>query len=185
MFDDKQYFDIIAFPWGWDESHKVTGKPTKTSSIESTTITNSKGFKLFSKNIQVIPFDVTVYGGMSGAPVISNDKIIGVLSGSLDEGGSIAWAIPIKYVKDKMRLVNKLPRNISWPELTLMNNANWRSLKFEKIRPAKDFNVLFGLLCNENGDEYTAHLIFFFDDYPHNISYGFELGFLNYKVIDH
>jgi len=175
-----QSLDIVAYPWGWAEYHKVTGRPTRSKLIWSETITNREGYGLFARNIQVILMDVTVYGGMSGAPVVMNDKVVGVLSGSLEEGGSLAWAIPVKYAKDKMKIVNVLPDEFDWPELTLMNKSTWRSLNFEKTRPAKEFNVKFGLLTNAKGDAYNISLIFLYNSYSHNLNYGFELGVLSH-----
>jgi hypothetical protein len=52
-----------------------------------------------------------------------------LLSGSLSEGGSIAWAIPAKYIAE---LISTNPQwsdadRIQWPPMTLLNNS-WRSV---------------------------------------------------------
>ena len=40
---------------------------------------------------------VVCYNGLSGGPVISKGGVVGVLSGSFAQSGTIAWAIPAKY----------------------------------------------------------------------------------------
>lgn len=87
---------------------------------------------MFDESIDVIPIDVTVYSGMSGAPIVTeDDRVIGILSGSYDEGRGVAWAIPVKYVDE---LLQKPPINraidgtFRWPDLTLMSR-NWVALK--------------------------------------------------------
>jgi hypothetical protein len=80
--------------------------------------------------VKVIQFAGIVNSGMSGAPVVSSRGVIGVLSGSRAEGGSLAWAIPSEYLNDQtMQLVNKRPAEMqSWPRLALMDNR-WNSLR--------------------------------------------------------
>jgi hypothetical protein len=81
-------------------------------------------------DVDMIRLAGIVRNGMSGAPVVSSRGVIGVLSGSGEEGGSLAWAIPAKYVKDPtMRAVNKRAREMTrWDELTLMI-SRWKNLR--------------------------------------------------------
>ena len=68
---------------------------------------------------------------MSGAPVVLTDgTIVGVLSGSFDEGRGIAWAIPSKYVSDLLKTpaIMQLPStSFHWPSFALMSTS-WVSL---------------------------------------------------------
>jgi hypothetical protein len=55
--------------------------------------------------------------------------VIGVISGSLNEGGAIAWAIPIQYFNSaSMQIERKPPSAVNWPPLRLMN-SHWSSLR--------------------------------------------------------
>lgn len=81
---------------------------------------------LFAKQIDVIPIEMTIYNGDSGGPLVYNDRAVGIISGSIQEGGSIAWAIPAKYT-NFLTTVNKLPNAVIWPPLSLMSD-NWRPI---------------------------------------------------------
>jgi hypothetical protein len=70
---------------------------------------------------------MSIYTGISGAPVVGLRGVIGVLSGSYDEGGGIGWAIPLKYLQ-KLTQTRRRPSEIHWPRLTLMATA-WRNLR--------------------------------------------------------
>ena len=84
------------------------------------------------------PVDVTIYSGMSGAPLLSSDNsVIGVFSGSYTEGRGIGWAIPIKYALDLMsqpQMGRRADQIGAWPSLTLMN-SRWISLKRSYDQP--------------------------------------------------
>lgn len=102
----------------------IYGKITSAGYVPSTSISSAGGKRVFQESIDVLPVDITVYSGMSGAPVMSpSGTVIGVLSGSFDEGRGIAWAIPIKYLDSLMaRPVIGKPASdtFRWPQLTLM-----------------------------------------------------------------
>ena len=186
QFSDRPPVMIIGYPIGWPQSHDIIATLSNTSLISSTTIRYGNGINVFSdtNEIELLTLNVTsAYGGMSGAPVMINKNIVGVFSGSMHEYGTIAWAIPIKYSRDNMISANTFPHEVDWPPLTLMNKSNWRSLNFSTIRPASDhYNIQFGFLLKEEYD-YNAHLTFYSNDYTHNVSYGFEIGFFNYNYI--
>jgi hypothetical protein len=71
----------------------------------------------------IMPIDITIYGGMSGGPVLLGDEVIAVLSGSLNEGGSFAWGIPIDYINYKTiwTYIGQIPPNIAWPKYGLLS----------------------------------------------------------------
>jgi hypothetical protein len=114
------------------------GRLTSAGTISSLKISDESGHAIFSHDIDVYPVDITVYSGMSGAPVVgSNDAVIGVFSGSYAEGRGIGWAIPIKYIT-ALLLQPALHRSASsmgsWPSLDLMG-SRWISLKRSYDKP--------------------------------------------------
>lgn len=122
-----QELEIIAFPLGNILGH-YTCRVTRSDYVSSATMRTKRGARLFSRNIDLLSIDATIYQGMSGAPVISQEGVIGIISGSYDEGGSIGWIIPCKYVSEVSK-VFKMPGEMqSWPELALMSN-NWNNLR--------------------------------------------------------
>src|ERR1039458_3849213 len=76
-------------------------------------------------NVHVIYLDADTNDGLSGGPVVSSAGVIGVLSGSLSQGGSISWAIPSEYAQPQLMVrVNKRPEEISgWPPFNLMSEG--------------------------------------------------------------
>ena len=84
---------------------------------------DSQGRPLLNGNVEVIPLDMTIYGGVSGAPLIdASESVVGVVSGSLNEGGSFAWAIPIAQVTALLEkgATGRPFANYAWPEEALM-----------------------------------------------------------------
>ena len=62
---------------------------------------------IFAKSIPIIPLNLLIYNGMSGGPIInSKGNVIGMLSGSINVGGSLAWGIPSKAI---ISLITPLP----------------------------------------------------------------------------
>lgn len=60
----------------------------------------------------VINLEMEIVPGCSGAPILSDGKVIGVGNGGLDEGRShICWAIPVKNIQ--LTLINNLEPNYS------------------------------------------------------------------------
>lgn len=110
----------------------IYGKITSAGYVSSTAISSAGGKRVFQENIDVLPIDITVYSGMSGAPVMApSGSVIGVLSGSFDEGRGIAWAIPIKYLDELMArpaIERAASDTFRWPQLSLMANT-WVGLQ--------------------------------------------------------
>jgi hypothetical protein len=108
--------------------HKFKAAVTAGSFIKSS-IPRSQDtlLSLFAiKDVDLIPLVMTLYNGLSGAPVLANGVAVGVLSGSLEQGGSVAWAIPLKYV-DAMTPVGRRPSQMAWQPLALMS-SDWKHL---------------------------------------------------------
>ena len=108
----------------------MRGNFTSSSPIKSGQIRDNRNLRLFNiPDVDLLPLDLTIYGGLSGGPVLVNNNAVGVLSGSLNEGGSFTWAIPVAYRKD-MQKINRRPHEITnWPALSLMNNQTWDNLR--------------------------------------------------------
>ena len=123
---------VVGSPRGLP-SQIMFGRPTSPSGIVSSLqVSSDNGRPVFANQIDIVPLDVTIYNGMSGAPVVSgNDRVVGVLSGSYSEGGGIGWAIPTKYL---IALTRREPEGRTvdsvqvWPPLELMR-ASWVSPK--------------------------------------------------------
>lgn len=103
------------------------GRTTSASFVDSQTIRDKRLNRLFRAKIDVIQLDLSVYAGLSGGPVIGPRGVVGVLSGSYDEGGGIGWAIPSKYLRSLTK-IDARPEEMNWPPLTLMTTA-WRNLR--------------------------------------------------------
>ncbi len=137
-------------------------KATSEKFIKSLNIIASDGKPLFNENIDIIQLDLTIHNGLSGAPVISSEGVIGVVSGSYDEGGSIAWAIPSKYINIALsKQLNVLPSDvIYWPKVSLMRDS-WSNLRMKteilkdlsKLVKQFDFSLSKTLTINKQFDE--------------------------------
>ncbi|MFC1573299.1 serine protease [Candidatus Eisenbacteria bacterium] len=105
---------VPGFVWGWSHCDRMVGQLTDGDLVSSRRIRDPRGRDLFAGEIDLLKVHVGVYGGMSGAPVIQDDVVIGVLSGSLHEGTAITWAIPIAYTRELVT-VDRRPADIVWP----------------------------------------------------------------------
>jgi hypothetical protein len=110
----------------------LVGRTTAQGPTNSLALSSATGRRVFSESLDVFPLDITVYNGLSGAPVVSpQGTVVGVLSGSFDEGRGLAWAIPAKYVDELTRSapITATPSpTFRWPDFRLMAPA-WVSLK--------------------------------------------------------
>ena len=84
---------------------------------------------LFARDLDLIPLEMLIHNGLSGAPVTSRGRVVGVLSGSINQGGSLAWAIPVKYVSG-LTSVGQPASKVTWPRLTLMS-PGWKNVRKE------------------------------------------------------
>ena len=121
-------------------------RSTSTSFAHSEDFRNQASVRLFAlRQVDLITLDMTIYSGLSGAPLLFENKAVGVISGSIQEGGSLAWAIPSKY-SDEMTPINKSASQIdSWPPLSLMASA-WGDL-----RRQADLGVPLGVALDQYG----------------------------------
>ena len=123
--DDLQ---IQGYPLGNPYS-LLRGYPARDGFVQTKEYNDMQGFKLFALNIQVIQLGGIIFKGMSGGPVMYGNKVIGILSGSYVQGGTIAWAIPTKYFR-QLQPVNLKPDRIQrWDSLRLMDSSEWKSLR--------------------------------------------------------
>jgi S1-C subfamily serine protease len=103
------------------------GRLTSNGTVPSKSLSSVDGNRIFAQDIPIYPLDVTIYNGMSGAPVIApDDSVIGVLSGSMDKGRGIAWAIPSNDIGDLLKspVLGQPPGTMPlWPALSLMQEG--------------------------------------------------------------
>lgn len=110
------------------EQQQLQGYVTR-AAVQSGAVRGPRGERLFSKpNVSVVPLQTVIYDGLSGGPVVLRGKAIGVISGSLNQGGAIGWAIPVSYLRRATRL-NATAAEIRWPPLTLMDPKVWNNLR--------------------------------------------------------
>jgi hypothetical protein len=114
---------VEGYPQQVGPSQEVQARATTSALIDSRSLRTPQGERLFLSGIQVIPVDLTIYGGMSGAPLVRAGRAVGVMSASLNEGGAIGWAIPMKYIEQMTRIGGLPPHEVEWPELTLLSSA--------------------------------------------------------------
>ncbi len=117
---------------------------TRDELVKSTGVFDKDGGKIFQAEIDVFLLESVAYAGMSGAPVIRDGQVVGVLSGSLDEQKGITWAIPASRVLELLRgplgntpVSNQKP----WPNFGLMR-SNWRSLTRGYVRDDDAFEII-------------------------------------------
>ncbi len=98
--------------------------------------------------VTLLPITTTIFNGLSGGPMTWNSQLVGVVSGSLTEGGSIAWAIPITADSlSTMEPINARPGKFTWPPFELMA-GRWNNLRAEitvsgkLVRAIERFNEL-------------------------------------------
>jgi hypothetical protein len=77
--------------------------------------------------IRLIPTDVTIYNGLSGSPVLLNDEVIGVLSGSLEVGRGISWGIPVDYLRSMQEVGRRAAVMGQWPDFVM--TADWSNVR--------------------------------------------------------
>jgi len=86
---------------------------------------------LFARDIDLISVGAIIYKGVSGGPAVDGTRAVGVLSGSINEGGTEGWLIPMKYLANLHHL-EKPGKNAAqmapWPVMTLMSNS-WDNLR--------------------------------------------------------
>lgn len=124
--DPAEPLTVIGYPRGLP-TQVIAARSTSGKLLSSFSLRNEKGQRLFRQDIEILPLDATIYSGMSGAPVLSENEVLGILSGSLAEGGTIAWMIPTLHLDTLVRLV-KRPQDVStWPAFDLMAGG-FRSL---------------------------------------------------------
>lgn len=126
-----QQLMVIGFAAGLFDQH-IAVKATQNSFVQSQQLKGAKGEVLFATaDVSLLPISIpSIFKGMSGSPVIAPDgSVLGILSGSLSEGGSIAWAISAEYADAKYLQEVEAPRpGFYWPPLSLMANG-WSTLR--------------------------------------------------------
>jgi hypothetical protein len=97
-------------------------------------LNDTGGKALFDKPpaLDIIQLAGVIYGGISGGPLLTRDKaVVGILSGSLSEGGSYGWAIPARRAIALIhgQISPRAPSSISWDPIPL-RSANLRTTEY-------------------------------------------------------
>jgi len=106
----------------------------RTGTISTSQFFDVNGRQVFDPSIdfRIIPFTISsIYGGMSGAPIIVNNQVVGVISGSLNMGGSLCWAIPSDYLLS-ISLDKHLNNGLGLHMAHMLNNKLYRSLEYNE-----------------------------------------------------
>ena len=96
------------------------------------------GRTVFSDNVLDVLVHVLsgeIVNGMSGSPVIVDGKVLGIVSGSREQGGDFGWAIPIEYLNEIDQIGESLNRIRTWPQLTLLHKRANQKLRLSARRP--------------------------------------------------
>ena len=91
-------------------------------------IRSVRGQRIFRRaKMRLLPLSTKLYKGMSGGPVLTDDGVVGVATGAYSEGGTVAWAIPLEYLRE-LKPIGKRPEQIRrWPPQTMLR-LGWKAL---------------------------------------------------------
>lgn len=127
-------FRAIGHPFGF-KYQTLQAHTTQNGFADSLQLSDANGSGLYRQSIKIIPLDMTMYNGMSGAPLINaSGSVIGVLLGSINTGGSLAWAVPASAVLRLMTMTGGPRTNIdavNWGPLQSYSSA-WRGFEISK-----------------------------------------------------
>ncbi len=134
-YDDGVEVTTIGVPYNSENYEVIHGRLTSDEIRSSRGPRGPDSRRIFNQNIQIISMDITVYTGISGAPVFYQGRLLGVISASLHEGRGLAWAIPLTYLLNTQPA--RTPRGQHpgrvrrWPRFNLMNPETYRSFVSE------------------------------------------------------
>ncbi len=134
------------------------GRTIRNSFLKSREFKTISGTKIFSDApvIDLLAVDVTIGSGMSGGPVLLQNKVIGVASGSIQKEtvGTIGWAIPIKELRDFVESPGgftsfKLER-YAWPKQKLITSGFAKARRSRSLDFARKIAVMRDLFARGN-----------------------------------
>jgi hypothetical protein len=118
----QQNLTVVGFALGlFDQT--VPAKAMQDGFANSQQMKGVKFEPLFATpDVPILPVDVPLQKGMSGSPLIGPDgSVLGIISGSLQPGGSLSWAIGSQNATSAYLHAVDAPRpGYSWPPLSLM-----------------------------------------------------------------
>ena len=111
-----------------------TVRPVRQELMALKALNDTGGKPLFDNppTLDVIQLAGVIYGGISGGPLLTRDKaVVGILSGSLTEGGSYGWVIPARRAIALIRgqTSARVPSSITWDPIPL-RSANLRTTEY-------------------------------------------------------
>lgn len=184
--DLKGQMIVHAYPYGSREYHTFKALPTRDNLILSTTFNTTQGYDLFTRDIELITINAVAFSGMSGAPLIVEEKVLALLSGGYTEGATLCWFIPVAYLKEGIEYLNQPPEEVEWKEFSLVNKRYARSLNILEIAPKSQ--IICGLdfhIAPMKHDTALWNSMIDFTvyarDYKLKAEYGFNLQFLTHS----
>lgn len=125
-----QQLNSIGYLRGIPNQH-LKGYFTQQGRLMSAQVRDKKGNRLFAhKTVELLPVYMDgIYSGASGGPILLHNRVVGILSGSYDEGGSFTWGIPVDYMRDMQKIGRRASQISKWPRFSLMNQRYWRNLR--------------------------------------------------------
>lgn len=122
-----QSIQVVGHPRGLP-LQRYDGTITQEGFLLSKQLRNNQGRPLFRQDeIRLVPADVTIYSGLSGSPILLNNEVIGVLSGSLDVGRGISWGIPVDYLRNMQEIGRRAGEMGQWPDFVM--TADWSNVR--------------------------------------------------------
>ena len=111
------HYEVLGFPRGLGAT-RLIAEIAHPDFVSTMSLRGTDGRRIYDVSFDIITLDVAVFNGMGGAPVLCDGRVIGIISGSLSEGRSLAWATPVKYLSG-LQTVSAKVENMKWPK----NNA--------------------------------------------------------------
>ena len=151
----------------------VSVRTTQTGFASSGKFLNGARSVFARSDVQLIPLNTLIYNGMSGAPLLFKGRTIGVVSGSLNEGASLAWAIPVGYLNSpSMQFLGRPAASVKWPSLRLMG-TNWSNLRRQLVIDSDFANSLNDMLVASSDavriyNQFTPGALELFDSWISN-----------------
>lgn len=192
IYDDDSYdtnvrISTIGFPRSSENYLTLTGHIASSGLVSSTETFHSSDLKpIFGEDIDVIPVDLTIYGGLSGAPVFYRGKLLGIVSGSLNEGSGLAWVIPVTYLDSEPSFENVAPHSrYPWPPFELMNPDMFRSIAASDREPLPQGRLAVRLSGGSTWNRCFATSIgisWLRQNYARSLTYGLQTGLIRFDA---
>ncbi|EAQ77140.1 S1 family peptidase [Blastopirellula marina] len=145
---------------------QLSGRIIRSTFLRSEEFKTIQGLKIFSDEpiIDLLAIDTTIGAGMSGGPVLLNNKVVGIASGSIQKEtvGTIGWAIPVKeirkFVEDKDNFPLMSLQGFKWPVQTLIAAGWTKSRHIRNPDQARSVKSLRDIFANRNASTHALEI---------------------------